>query len=308
LALLAPVALFVYKRPEHTKRTLEALLDNSGFDGRTLLIFSDGPKTPADQKAVDSVRAICREVTGANVKIIESKTNLGLATSIITGVSKTVNDYGRVIVLEDDLVTSPSFLRFMDSALEKFKNERRVASIHGYSYPAEGLPESYFLRGADCWGWATWKRAWDLFEPNSEELLRKLKRKRLLPAFDFQGAYPFSEMLRRHAVGLNDSWAIRWHASIYLEDMLTLYPGRSLISNIGLDGSGSNSGSDDRWSNDLAEREPLTWPTEISPSVQAYSSIQKYLFRQMPFRKRLLVASWQQLKRLPGYFFKNKEV
>src|SRR5262249_35869456 len=153
--------------------------------------------------------------------------NFGLAQSIVQGVSGTVAQHGRIIVLEDDMVTSPHFLTYMNQALDKYADEARVVSIHGYVYPVEQpLPETFFLPGADCWGWATWKRGWSCFNPDGQFLLNELKRQKLIRDFDFNGAFPYSEMLQAQIKGANDSWAVRWYASALLAGKLTLYPGR----------------------------------------------------------------------------------
>jgi len=141
-------------------------------------------------------------------------------------------------VLEDDLVTSPYFLQYMNDALNLYENDNRVISIHGYCYPIDGLPETFFLKGADCWGWATWKRGWSLFEQDGSRLISELERRKLVERFDCFGAYDFSGMLKGQIEGRNDSWAIRWYASALLQGKLTLYPGKSLVHNTGNDASG----------------------------------------------------------------------
>lgn len=242
---LAPIALFVYNRPEHAARTLAALRDNHLADQSELIIFSDapGPGEPADK--VREVRALIRQVHGfKSVALVERATNYGLARSIIDGVTTVVNQHGRIIVLEDDMVTSPFFLQYMNDALVRFANDDRVVSIHGYTYPVtERLPEAFFLPGADCWGWATWRRGWACFNGDARYLLAELKRRGLAHALDYNGAYPYTRMLERKVEGRNDSWAICWYASAFLEGKLTLYPGRSLVHNIGNDSSGTHSGT-----------------------------------------------------------------
>lgn len=139
------------------------------------------------------------------------------------------------------MVTSPHFLRYMNEGLERFSEDQRVISVHGYVYPVQRpLPEAFFLRGADCWGWGTWRRGWNLFNPDGQALLDELTGRGLLDAFNFRGAYPYAEMLRSQIAGRNDSWAIRWYASAFLAAKLTLYPGRSLVHNIGNDSSGTH--------------------------------------------------------------------
>jgi hypothetical protein len=166
---------------------------------------------------------------------------MGLGNSIISGVTEILDSHERIIVLEDDLIVSPFFLDYMNEGLEKYAEQKEVVSIHGYVYPCcSSLPDHFFLRGADCWGWGTWKDSWKIFNPDGKFLLSKLKEQGLTYAFDFGGAYPFTQMLSDQIYGKNDSWAIRWYASTYLMNKLTLYPGKSLVSNIGNDGSGSH--------------------------------------------------------------------
>jgi hypothetical protein len=214
-----------------------------------LFIFSDGPKTAAAGVAVAQVRDYIRTVGGfASVQICEAGANAGLAGAIIGGVTRVCGEHGRAIVLEDDLVTSPHFLSYMNQALELYRDDERVASIHGYCYPVtEQLPETFFLRGADCWGWATWSRAWEQFVSDGAQLLHELEARGLERAFDFDGVYPFTQMLRDQIDGRNDSWAVRWHASCFLRDLLTLYPRASLVTNIGNDASGVHRGKTDRY-------------------------------------------------------------
>lgn len=251
----APIALFVYNRPRHLSRTVEALLRNAEASESNLFIFSDAAKNPEMASKVDEVRQYINRVRGfAAVHIIARKENWGLARSIIEGVSEVIRHYGKVIVLEDDIVVSPYFLSYMNSALALYEHDHRVASIHAYVYPVrERLPETFFLRGADCWGWATWKRAWDLFESDGCVLLRELRDGRLGHHFDLEGAYPYTRMLEEQIAGKNDSWAIRWHASAFVKNKLTLYPGRSLVLNIGTDGSGTHCGTTGEFVGDIAD-------------------------------------------------------
>jgi hypothetical protein len=231
---LAPVILFTYNRLWHTKQTVEALQNNLYAEQSHLFIFSDGPKTEKDELKVKEVRKYLKTIKGfKNIEIIERDKNWGLANNIIDGITKVVNQYGRVIVLEDDLVTSPYFLKFMNDGLNIYEEEEKVISIHGYVYPIKGLPEIFFLRGADCWGWATWKRGWDLFEKDGKKLLDELEKRKLTKLFDFNGAYPYTKMLKDQVEGKVDSWAIRWYASAFIHEKLTLYPGRSLVKHIG---------------------------------------------------------------------------
>ena len=247
---LAPIVLFVYNRLEHTQQTIRALLANHLASESDLLIYSDGPKDlEGDARNVQAVRSYLHQVQGMkSITIILREKNLGLAANIISGVSEVVERWGRVIVLEDDLVTSPFFLQYVNDGLEMYAQEERVASIHGYVYPLgleqkQLLPETFFLRGADCWGWGTWQRAWRYFEADGNKLLAELEEKKLQGLADFNNSYGYTKMLKEQIRGINNSWAIRWYFSAFLSEMLTLYPKESLVLNIGNDGSGTHCGS-----------------------------------------------------------------
>jgi hypothetical protein len=250
-----PIAFFVYDRPRHTRLALEALQRNHFATETDLHIFSDAAKTPSADCRVMEVRRYLRSIDGfRSVTVTERESNFGLSRSIVDGVSHIVARYGRVCVVEDDLVTSPFFLNYINSALDTYRDDDQVISVHGYTYPVEGnLPETFFLRGADCWGWGTWKRGWDLFEPDGRKLQEELLRRGLAWRFNFDGAIDYMLMLESQIAGQIDSWAIRWNASAFVKDKLTLYPGRSLVQNIGNDFSGRHTGRTHRFATVLSD-------------------------------------------------------
>ena len=244
---LAPIILFVYNRPYHTKQTLEALARNPEAGESLLYIFCDAAKEGASAHAlrlIDEVREMAdSEGRFKEVYVDKAEKNRGLAGSIIRGVTSVVEQHGMAIILEDDMVTSTDFLSYMNQALRLYENEPQVACISGSIYPVEQeLPQSFFIKGADCWGWATWKRAWDVYDGDGQKLLNAIHAKGRAKEFDFGGTYPYTQMLAEQVRGGNNSWAVRWYASSFLKNMLCLYPGRSLVHNIGLDGSGEHSG------------------------------------------------------------------
>jgi hypothetical protein len=275
---LAPIALFVYNRLEHTSLTVEAFKKNSLAIQSDLFIFSDAPKTDDQRKAVDEVREYICQIKGfKSVTVVERDVNFGLAKSIIDGVTKIVNEHGRIIVLEDDMVTSPHFLTYMNEALDKYADDDRVIGIHGYVYPLmQSLPEAFFLRGADCWGWATWQRGWKLFNPNGQYLLDELRKQKLVNEFNCNGAYSYSKMLEEQINGANDSWAVRWHASAFLAEKLTLYPGRSLVNNIGNDASGTHCGKSNAHDVVLSSTPIDLSFIEVLPSVVGSKAFEKF--------------------------------
>jgi len=239
-----PIVLFVYNRPEHTVRTVEALRQNPVVCQSDLFIFSDGSKSEFDHSNVAEVRAYLKEITGfKSISIFESDTNKGLSKSIINGVSLVFEKFDRIIVLEDDIVTSPHFLEYMNEALTLYEDDPSVGCIHGWNYFLDdsAIEEStFFLPGADCWGWATWKSSWGLFEKDGSKLLYQLQQSNREYSFNRRDTMPYVQMLKDQIAGKNDSWAIRWHASLFLNDKYCLHPVHSLVRNIGMDGSGTH--------------------------------------------------------------------
>ena len=249
----APILLFVYNRPEHTRRCIESLTRNALAADSTLYIYADGAKDTTQQTAVDEVRSYLRTISGfKTMNLIERKDNWGLARNIIDGVTTQVNRYGKVIVLEDDLVVAPYFLQFMNDALETYKDEPKVGHIQACDFTQDpSLPETFLIKWTGSWGWATWERAWKHFNPNGKALLEELEQRKLTYTFDFNGKYGFTRMLRRQIEGKNNSWAIRWNASLFLKDILSLNVGRSLVQNEGFDGSGTNCGGGGLYASNL---------------------------------------------------------
>lgn len=239
----APVALFAYRRPDHLAACLQSLAACPESQGTDLIVFCDGPKGSGDAADVAKVRELARMASGfSSVRVVERATNQGLAASVISGVGEVLAKRDRIIVVEDDLVVSPDFLRYLNEGLDLYADDTAVVSIHAYTYAVkEPLPQSFFLKGADCWGWATWRRGWAVFDADGGALLDRLRASGREREFDLDGAYPYSRMLAEQAAGTIDSWAVRWHASAFLADKLTLYPGESLVKNIGQDGSGTHS-------------------------------------------------------------------
>jgi hypothetical protein len=241
-AHLAPVAVFGYRRPEKLQVCLESLAACPEASETSVTIFIDGPRSALDISLVHQSRRVAESVRGfKDLRVVTRLENRGLAVSIISGVTEMLRLSNTVIVVEDDLTVSRGFLTFMNAALNLYEGDDEVVSVHGYCYPVvEELPATFFLRGADCWGWATWRRGWDLFDPDPWRLLRRLEASKDKKLFDFNGTFPFSKMLRDQAEGTIDSWAIRWYASAFLHGKVTLYPGKSLVTNHGFDGSGSH--------------------------------------------------------------------
>ena len=246
----APITLFVYNRLSHVKNVVQSLKRNVLATSSELIIYSDGPKNEKDSNKIYKIRKYLKEIKGfKNVKIIERSKNYGLSKNVINGVSTIVKKYKKIIVVEDDLVVNKYFLKYMNNNLNLYEKDKKVASIHGYVYPIKNIKNkihvnSFFIKGADCWGWATWLRAWKNFDKNGERLLKKINKQKKIKEFNFNDTYNYYQMLKDQVSNKNDSWAIRWYASSFLKNMLTLYPTSTYVKNIGIDRTGKNSNLD----------------------------------------------------------------
>lgn len=302
----APIALFVYARPLHTRQTLEALRRCALAPQSDLFIFSDAPRSPKLVPAVREVRDIIRGVTGfCSITIVEREHNMGLAASIVDGVTRLCRERGRAIVVEDDIVAAPEFLRFMNDALDAYAEESRVMHVSGYMFPVagpEGLPETFFFRAPSCWGWATWQRAWAQFEPDSHRLVRAIEARDRAYEFDLCGAAGYMKMLRAQAAGRLDSWAVRWYASIFLNGGLCLHPAHSLTQNIGHDGTGVHCSPSDRYGVTLTEALPaVIRQRTIEESPAALEAIRQFnLGLQRPLYARAVAGLGWRLRKFLG--------
>lgn len=239
----APIAIFCYRRPDHLRNTLESLMRCEGLEQSPLIVYGDGPRNAEEVAAVEETRATAKAMLGERAEYHFSEVNLGLSRSVIAGVSDAVSRFGRAIVVEDDLDLSPSFLTFMNQALDRYADEERVFQVSGYMFDVPELKaasSALFLPFTVSWGWATWKRAWDQFDPQATgwEALRtnKVMRRR----FNLDGSYDYATMLMRQMAGLRNSWAVRWYWSVFKANGLVLFPPVSLVSNTGFDGSGTH--------------------------------------------------------------------
>lgn len=277
---LAPILLFTYCRLLNTKETVEHLLQNEEAKDSDIFIYSDAPKNEIAIERVRATREYLHSIKGfKSITIIEREKNYGLANNIVDGVTSVVNKYGRVIVLEDDLSVSPYFLRYMNEGLERYENRENIASIHGYIYPVKKkLPEAVLIKGADCWGWATWKRAWDMFCFDAKALYQKIVDEHLEKEFDFNYSYPYVNMLKCQIDGSAGSWAICWYASAFLKNMYTLYPGQSLVQLNDIEGSGSTHGSTPKTYLVDVKQTPINWTLveDQTESMEGRKAFEKF--------------------------------
>lgn len=240
----APIAIFAYNRPSHLEAVLDALAQNPQARDSDVHIFCDGPKTAKQLEATNAVRAVADNARGfGRVEVVKRPENWGLSRSIVSGVSEICDRYGSAIVLEDDVVPTPFFLGYVNDALVRYRDDARVASVGCHTFDSGmELPETFFLDVPDCWGWGVWKRSWDSYEADGAALLARIREQKREAEFDFDGTYPYLQMLADQVLQRNDSWAVRWYARTFIDRSLTLYPRRPVTQNIGFDGSGVHGG------------------------------------------------------------------
>jgi hypothetical protein len=273
---LAPIALFVYRRPEHSRRTIDALRACPEFALSPVVVYSDGPRDAAAEAGVAETRRVVREAL-PHARIVEAPANCGLAASIITGVDELTAQHGHVIVVEDDLVVDSRFLQFMNAALAHYVDVPQVMQVSGFQHAVEGLGAPVFLPMTTSWGWATWKRAWDRFDPHCSDADRLATEPDLAHRFDLDGAMPYSNMLARQIAGTIDSWAIRWYWTVFMANGLVLYPPQTLVRNDGFDGSGTHGIASVRQGAAVAVQQMmerlLDFPAELQLDPAAFEAV-----------------------------------
>ncbi|OPL15704.1 MAG: sugar transferase [delta proteobacterium ML8_D] len=278
---LAPIVLFVYNRPWHTQQTVKALQKNELADLSDLFIYSDGPKDDQSQETVQKVRKYIHTIDGFKTLTVQKREkNLGLANSIISGVTEIVNKYDRIIVLEDDITTSPYFLRYMNDALNFYQDEERIMHISGYMFPVNyiGLQETFFYRVTSCWGWATWSRAWKYFKKDVKwvyQIFSKEERR----AFNLDGSHNFWSQVEGNKLGKLNSWAIFWYASVFKNQGLCLHPCQSLTNNIGHDGSGIHCGNSKKFTVSPIDKPISYFETSIKEDQLALARMKSFYRR-----------------------------
>lgn len=265
---LAPVVVFAYNRPAHLERTLQALANNDLSDQSELIVFCDGPRENATTEQITCIKKV-REVAKSRnwckmVTVIESDYNKGLAESIVEGVKSVVDKYGKVIVLEDDIVTTKGFLKYMNAALDMYENEDKVMHISGYMYPHKRkLGDTFFCALPMCWGWATWDRAWRKYDGNAEKWWNYFEDNQLWDRFNVFGGTILQKQLKDNVKGIINTWFVKWHSSVLYNNGLALFPGQSLVDNIGMDNSGVHCVQSNRFTNSsltnyvVVNRKPL---------------------------------------------------
>ncbi|WP_080055442.1 glycosyltransferase [Spirosoma aerolatum] len=248
---LAPIILFVYNRLSHTQKTIDALEKNELALDSELFIYSDGEKKNEDNEVIE-IRKYIRTIKNfKKVYIIERESNYGLAKNIIEGVTEILKKYGKAIVLEDDLITSPYFLSYMNQSLDRYSNEKKIWSINGYMYPLEKTNKvsTFFWRLPCPWGWATWHDRWALFEKNPDRLINEFSKKDIY-RFNIDGIEgDFWKQVVSNKLEKINTWAVFWYATIFINNGLCLSPTNSYVINGGFDGTGVHCGVEDNYYN-----------------------------------------------------------
>jgi hypothetical protein len=250
---------------------IEHLQRCPGFAESPVFVFADGPKLSRDISAIAETRAEARRLLGDRAVYLERDTNAGLDASVVNGVTDLCDRYGRVIVVEDDLIVSPYFIEFLNAGLGKYMNEGRVMQVCGHMFDVpelRGSNEAVFLPLISSWGWATWKRAWDLFDPHAGGWAARLGDRQERRRFDLDGNFAYARMLSRQMRRAVPAWDIRWYYSVFVLDGLALYPPQALVLNEGFDGTGTHSRlSAPVRQAPLDENAAFDLPTEIAQST-----------------------------------------
>ena len=297
--MLAPIILFVYNRPKHTETVLNALKKNTLAKDSLLYVFSDAAKKERDFENVNNVREIINKIDGfKEVIVTEAETNLGCADSIISGVTKVINEHRKVIIIEDDVLTSPNFLEFMNEALDKYENDERICSISGFvpnEKMADVCKDFVFLtyrNSSQCW--ATWKNRWNDIDWDMLQW-ETIKKDRNLWKKLQKGGQDAPYLLKLQTEGFIDSWAIRFYANNVLKDKLTLFPTKTFVENIGFDGSGTHCGNvknRKKMLTEIDQKVDFSFPDELdfdSKINELFASNYKYGLKDIIRRK---IKNW----------------
>jgi hypothetical protein len=284
----APIALFVYNRPEHTQRTVDSLRENEIAAQSDLFVFSDGAKNEAGAARVQQVRQYVRGLDGfRSVTIVERDRNLGLANSVISGVTQLCQEYGRVIVVEDDLLTAPDFLTFMNSALERYEDEPRILSVSGFNFalkpPTNYAYDVFYSYRSSSWGWGTWSDRWEGADWNVSDYGAFRVDSRQQHLFN-RGGEDLSRFLELQMTGKVDSWAIRWAYTHFKQNAVAVLPIASKVYNIGFDGSGVHCSFRSAPQTALAhgKNSEYRFPNSTEPDPYFIAEVQRMCRRSLP--------------------------
>ena len=279
---LAPIVLFVYNRISHTKKTVDALKNNDLARDSHLIVVSDGAKSENEMNSVKDVREFIKTIKGfKSINIIERDRNFGLSASVIDGINQVFNLYDRIIAIEDDVITAPTFLSFMNKSLEYYQHNKTIFSVSGYPYPIK-IPDSYnkdvFISyRASSWGWGTWKDRWEKVDWAVKDFTSFIKDKEAQKLFNRAGE-DSTPMLKAQMLGEIDSWAIRWSYSHFKNKAYCLLPTNPLCKNIGTDNSGTHSTKSDKFDVDLSDNaDAIQLTDELEINDEIMKNLQKFM-------------------------------
>jgi GR25 family glycosyltransferase involved in LPS biosynthesis len=280
----APVVLFVYNRLEHTRKTVQALAANDLAKDTDLFIYSDGAKDDKDGDKVADIRSYIDGVKGfKSVTVFKKSENTGLAKSITDGVTEIVNRFGRVVVLEDDIVTGRHFLKYINQALEVYKEHEKVMHISGWNFPMnfDAASSCILWRYMSCWGWATWADRWCYYKKDTEDLLSRYS-KQDIDRLNLDGTANFWRQVKQNHHNKINTWAIFWYCSIFDRDGLCISPMKSLVNNIGMDDSGVHCTGYDPYKNTSVDEDVEIKLEPISENRDALECLKEYLNETTP--------------------------
>jgi hypothetical protein len=288
----APIALFAYDRPEHTRRTLEALAANDGAAESDLHVYCDGPKSADRAESVRVVREYLRGVTGfRSVTITEREQNMGLANSVIAGVTEVLARSSSVIVMEDDLLTSKNFLAFVNSALCTYEHREDIFSVTGYNYPLRIPPtyreDAYLSYRSSSWGWGTWPDRWSRVDWSVSDYGAFVNDPRAQALFR-RGGDDLPQMLELQMSGQIDSWSIRFDYAHYKHNAFCVHPVVSKVRNIGFDGSGVHCGDSEGYDSEL---DPGDQPFRLPPDLAVDATVLRAFDRKFRPGKAAVLRS-----------------
>lgn len=289
---LAPVLLFVYNRPSHTAETIKNLQNNYLASQSSLFVFIDGSKNEEDNKKVEEVDAIVSGITGfKSIKVFKSKENKGLAKSVILGVDKLIEEFGKVIVLEDDLLTSKNFLTFMNQSLNHYEDNKEVFSVSGFGLRIK-IPENYLFDTylipyrSSSWGWGTWKYVWDDIDWNIKDYSIFRSNREEKYKFNSMGK-DMLRMLDRQLAGSIDSWSIRFDYHLFKNKAYCVYPVKSKVLNAGFDNSGTHTKKNDYFKVELDNSDSIIYKFQNQRDDEIISLAQKYFQKPNSFSYKL---------------------
>lgn len=294
-SLLAPIAIFVFKRPAHTRRLLESLQTNAEFLRSPVYFFADGARNSKEQADVDAVRNLIAEFAHPNKTVAHAPANQGLAKSITQGVTQLCSEYGHTIVVEDDLVVAPSFLDYMNAALTRYSDATQVMQISGHMFPVDlqVATDSVFMPVTTSWGWATWQRAWVHMAEAPETAIAQLASRKWRHQFDLRSAFPYARMLAHRLQRKNHSWAIWWYYQVFTHGGLVLHPTHSLVNNEGFDGSGTHCADKDVVQVALGGAHVSTYPQEVVANNAAFKRYGQFLIADRGIKKYTFDCLWR---------------